>query len=180
MDTESPPVPYLPGPIGRAVRFGLGVLVFQSAVGAVLALVDGAGGAPSMDDDGLVIAVIVAAWLTPVVYDVGFQKNYGNGWRVLAVAGLGVGAGVGAVFGAVGTGVNVAVLVWITVTLGWLGVSFLLSSVLRTPGCEMRALAHLAAHLLPGDRVIVACPGPLQPLDEWEAQATGRAQPYLG
>ncbi len=47
-----------------------------------------------------------------------------------------------------------------------------------TPGCEMRSLPHLVTVALPGDRTFVACPGPLQPLDEWEARTTGRAVPH--
>ena len=59
------------------------------------------------------------------------------------------------------------------------GVAFLVAAVLRTPGCEMRSLPHLASLALPDRRDFVACPGPLQPLDEWEARTTGRAEPYV-
>ena len=178
MTAATVPVPHLPGPLGRLVRLGLGVLVLQSAVDAVLELGAGVSGPPSTDDSGLVIAAVIAAWLTPTVYDIGLGTDHGNRWRLLAAAAIGASTLAGLVVGAPGSGFTTGVLVWISVTLGWLGVAFLLAAILRTPGCEMRSLPHLASHVLPGERDFIACPGPLQPLDEWEARTTGRAEPY--
>lgn len=172
------PIPYRPGPIGRLVRLVLGVLCTQSAVGAGMSLIDGVSGFPD-GGDGLLIAAGVAAWLTPWVYDVGLGMSLGGRWRMLVAGGLVAAAAIGMGFGAAATGFHVGLLGWIVVTLGWLGVSFLVAAVLRTPGCEMRALPHLANLLTRGSRELVACPGPLQPLDEWEARTSGRAVPYV-
>lgn len=171
-------VPHLPGPVGRTVRLALGIVSLQAAVGAVLALVDGVSGPPRTSDTGLVIAALIAFWLTPSVFDVGLGTRLGNGWRLAVAGGIALSAAVGLALGAVGTGFSIGVLVWVAVTLGWLGVAFLVAVVLRTPGCEMRALQHLASVVRSEDREFVACPGPLQPLDEWEARTTGRAVPY--
>ncbi len=108
----------------------------------------------------------------------GLGTNHGNRWRLLAAAAIAASTLVGLAAGAPGTGLTIGLLTWIAVTMGWLGTAFLVATVLRTPGCEMRSLAHLASHVLPGDRDFVACPGPLQPLDAWEARTTGRAEPY--
>lgn len=176
MSATSTSVPYRPGPIGRIVRLILGLLVLQAAIEAVLRLVDGVSGFPGTDDVGLLVAIVVAAWLTPTVYDIGLGTNHGNQWRLVAAAGIGAAALGGLAIGAPGTGLTIGILVWVAITLGWLGVAFLVATVLRTPGCEMRSLPHLASLVLPGERDFVACPGPLQPLDEWEARSTGRAE----
>lgn len=172
-------VPYLPGPVGRFVRLALGLLVTQSAVGAIGMLADGVSGLPDVGDQGLVIAIAIAAWLTPAVFDIGLGTAYGNRWRAAALAFVAVATLVGLAIGAPGTGLTTGVLSWVSITLGWLGISFLLSALLRTPGCEMRAPQHLASLVLPGHGGFIACPGPLQPLDEWEARSTGRAEPYV-
>lgn len=178
MRADPDAVPYRPGPVGRVVRLVLGLLCLQSAIGAVVALVAGVSGPPATSDTGLVVAIVVAAWLTPAVFDVGVGRQYGNWWRLAVGIGIALAAAGGAALGNAGTGLTIAILVWIAVTLGWLGVAFVVAAVLRTPGCEMRALPHLASLVLPGGHGFVACPGPLQPLDEWEARATGRAEPY--
>lgn len=140
-------------------------------------LLDGVSGPPDVEDTGLVIAI--AGWLTPTVYDIGLGTSHGNRWRLTAVAGIAVAATVGLAVGAPATGLTVGILVWIIVTMGWLGVAFLASAVLRTPGFEMRSVQHLASLILPGKRGFAACPGPLQPLDEWGARTSGRAAPYV-
>ncbi len=179
MSAQTSGIPHLPGPVGRMVRLALGLLVIQSAVGAVLALIDGVTGLPDGEDSGLIIAIVIATWLTPTVYDIGLGTDHGNRWRLVAGAGVAGAALVGLTVGAPGTGLHVGTLVWIALTLGWLGVAFLVAAVLRTPGCEMRSLPHLASLVMPDRRAFVACPGPLQPLDEWEARTTGRAEPYV-
>ena len=179
MSIDAADVPYRPGPVGRIVRLVLGLLAAQAAVGAGLALVDGVSGAPDLADTGLVVAVVIAAWLTPTVYDIGLGTSHGNRWRLLAAAGIAASALVGLGLGAPGTGLTVGVLVWVVITLGWLGIAFLVATVLRTPGCEMRSLPHLASLVRRDGRDFVACPGPLQPLDRWEARTTGRAEPWV-
>lgn len=171
-------VPFLPGPIGRTVRLVLGVLVVQSAWDSLAALVDGVGGLPDASDTGLVIAVGIGAWLTPNVYDIGLRRDLGWRWRIFVLAAIAAAGAVGLAFGAPGTGVAVATHIWIIATLGWLGISFVVAATLRTPGCEMRALPHLRSRLVGGGHDFVACPGQLQPLDEWEARTSGRAEPY--
>lgn len=179
MNAHATGVPYRPGPIGRIARLLLGLLVIQAAGGAVLALIDGVSGPPDTDDTGLLIAIGIAACLTPAVYDIGLGTNHGGRWRVLAAAGIAVTTLIGLALGAPTTGLTTGLLVWVAITMGWLGLALLVAAVLRTPGCEMRSLPHLASLILSGDRNYLPCPGPLQPLDEWEARTTGRAEPYV-
>ena len=49
-----------------------------------------------------------------------------------------------------------------------LGLSFLLSAILATPGCEMRAIPHLAGILTRAPAREHYCPGFLDNVDRWE------------
>ena len=49
-----------------------------------------------------------------------------------------------------------------------LGISHVLSAILATPGCEMRAIPHLAALAFGGNVAAQVCPGPWDDLDRWE------------
>ena len=59
---------------------------------------------------------------------------------------------------------------WLTVlyVFGHLGLSFLLSAVIATPGCEMRAIPHLWTLLTGRATREHHCPGFLDSLDAWE------------
>lgn len=51
-----------------------------------------------------------------------------------------------------------------------LGVAHILAGIIGTPGCEMRAYAHLSTILLKKDPTEAAiCPGMWTPVDKWEA-----------
>ena len=49
-----------------------------------------------------------------------------------------------------------------------LGISHVLSAILATPGCEMRAIPHLAARVLGRNVEAEACPVLWDSLDRWE------------
>ena len=59
-------------------------------------------------------------------------------------------------------------MLWMAYVFGHLGVSFVVSAIIRTPGCEMRGLPHLWAKLMGKESLEHYCPGPLAPLDKWE------------
>ena len=62
--------------------------------------------------------------------------------------------------------------VWLTVfyVFGHLGLSFLLSAVIATPGCEMRAIPHLWTLVTGRATREHYCPGFLDRVDAWELQ----------
>lgn len=179
-EAEPARVPHLPGPIGRVARLVFGVGLAQLVVSLVLLMVDGFSGWPEDGDVDLAIGIGLTLWLAPTIYDIGLQRSLGHGWHGVAIAGGGVAALLGLLGGEPGTAATYWMLAWISFTLGWLAISFVLAAVLRTPGCEMRALPHLWARLTNTGERVAPCPGPLQPLDEWEARATGRAVAYTG
>ena len=59
-------------------------------------------------------------------------------------------------------------------TFAHLGPSFILATLLRTPGCEMRAIPDLLGRLTGRTAAEHHCPGFITPLDNWEAR---RSQP---
>lgn len=63
--------------------------------------------------------------------------------------------------------------VWALYLFSHLGVSFVLSAAIATPGCEMRALHDLYSRLTGVATKEHYCPvGPLHPIDQWEAGRT--------
>ena len=61
-----------------------------------------------------------------------------------------------------------ASLVLMTYVFAHLGVSFLLSALLATPGCEMRAIPHLIAIVRGKSADEHYCPGFIDTVDRWE------------
>ena len=63
-----------------------------------------------------------------------------------------------------------AIWVWVLYIFAHLGLSFLLSALLGTPGCEMRAIHDLFAKLTGSQAREHHCPvGPLSGIDRWES-----------
>ena len=59
---------------------------------------------------------------------------------------------------------------WMLYVYLHLGISFVLSALIATPGCEMRALHHLYSKLTGKSTKEHQCPiGPLSAIDRWEA-----------
>jgi hypothetical protein len=57
---------------------------------------------------------------------------------------------------------------WMTYVFGHLGLSFVLSAIIKTPGCEMRAIPHLWTILTGKKSSEHHCPGFIRNIDEWE------------
>ncbi|NIA27303.1 MAG: hypothetical protein GWP02_04535 [Desulfobulbaceae bacterium] len=66
-----------------------------------------------------------------------------------------------------------AIWVWALYLFTHLGLAFLVSAVIGTPGCEMRAFHDLYSRLTGVPTKEHYCPvGPLHPIDRWEARRT--------
>ena len=64
-----------------------------------------------------------------------------------------------------------AVWLWELYLFGHLGAAFIISGVIGTPGCEMRAFHDLYSRLTGIPTKEHYCPvGPLHPIDQWEAR----------
>ena len=68
----------------------------------------------------------------------------------------------------IGLPLALAAYAFLFYTFGHLGISFLPSALLATPGCEMRAIPQLWSLIAGKDAKVQYCPGFLTPLDRWE------------
>ncbi len=154
-----------PGPIGRAIRFSIGVfLLWQAYVFVTLV------GAQHLDRLTVLLWFAISLWLAPYIVNIGWGVRWGMWprlgllvlWALAAIADLVIhGNAIGAILW--------AVLKWSSVyLLGYLGLSFLLSAIIATPGCEMRAVPHLAGLISGKARAEHYCPGFIDRVDRWE------------
>lgn len=154
-----------PGPIGRMVRLTLGALclwlVWQLAMRS---------GSQDLFNPSFWVLAAFGQMLAPYVVNIGFGVKWGAWPRIasivliLAAAGLGF-AGSDSVLSAP---LWATLAIWMGYIYGHLGLSFVLSAILATPGCEMRAIPQLLGMLLREETREHYCPGFIQNVDQWE------------
>jgi hypothetical protein len=125
--------------------------------------------------------VIAGLFLVSYVVNIGFSKAWKK-WPAI------ISAGVFVVIGAVGflTRGDVETRLLAQAIWGWelyvfahLGLAFVVSGVIGTPGCEMRSFHDLYSRFTGSPAKEHFCPiGPLHPIDQWEARRA--QQKYLG
>ena len=159
----------VPGPIGRAFRLILGLgllwLVMVTIVGGPSELLG-----PEPPPIDWLIPAAVAVWVVPDVINIGWSRHWGRRPRLVLIALLALGivlnlAFYSDVWAPAGGWIVIAVFTYI---FSHLGVSFLLSVVLGTPGCEMRAIPQLVGRFKGREVVEHSCPGPVDTVDRWE------------
>ena len=155
--------------IGRVVRLFLGLLCCYGALsyGKILGVFLRSELPPLQ----LFLGPALGYWLLPPVVNLGWGVNWKNRPRVvfLLLGAAAIAADLalyGNLWGPPLGGLFYTATVY---TLGHLGISFLLSALLSTPGCEMRALPDLFGKLLGRAPMEHHCPGFIDPLDKWEA-----------
>jgi hypothetical protein len=164
-----------PGWIGRIVRLALGVWLLSGLYMLVRygwgVLVDLT---PPTNWTWWVFMAL-GFWLLPPVVNIGFTKS----WRrkpQLALAAALAGAVVvdSLVYGTWwGPPLGVLVWFWLVYFSAHLGGSFLLSAVIATPGCEMRAMPHLWTRVTGRATKEHYCPGFIDVIDRWEQERIG-------
>jgi len=160
-----------PGPIGRAFRLILGVACLFYVV-QILQL-------PWFDKESNRVAALLWNGILPALFLVSYVVNIGfslalKKWPAILSALL---LAASAVWGYMAQGqfetpllANVLAL-WLLYVFIHLGVSFVLSALLATPGCEMRAIPHLLAKLRGISSKEHHCPvGPISHIDRWERE----------
>jgi hypothetical protein len=163
--------------IGRIVRLLLGVLLLWAAYRLILdaiypMLVQGQGWTASSPPRVWLFWVFVAwaFYTTPYVINIGFTKNWHRGpqWVMAGAAALLLAVDL-LIYGVWWAGpLAVFVYLWLTYFAAHLGASCVLSSMLATPGCEMRAMPHLWTLVTGRATKEHYCPGLLDRLDRWE------------
>ncbi len=160
-----------PGLIGRIVRLAFGVLCASYVVGIVDVADD------LISDDGHIRAVIwngvlLGLFLISYVVNIGFSRAWGK-WPAIVSAGFLIAiAGYSQLTQGTFESNILARAVW-----GWeiylfshLGGAFFVSSIIGTPGCEMRAFHDLYSRLTGIPTKEHYCPvGPLHSIDRWES-----------
>ena len=160
-----------PRVIGRLARLLLGTYLSFHAW-QVITVAD----VRDVDNPMMWVSVILALWLIPPIINIGLGVDTKNHVRYSLIA-LGV---VVAVIGwlRLGSPLSDYTWWWMKVTTGYtwshLGVSFVLSAILATPGCEMRSIPDLIARLRGISAQEHHCPGFIRQIDEWEARAFNR------
>ena len=154
-----------PGPIGRLVRLFMGLIILKF-IYDWLTIID------SSDYLNLFILLWIAfsVSLVPYVINIGYGVNFGARPRfillgVWALAGIAGTLSEGMVRSELFWGVIEATQIYI---YGHLGISFLLSAILSTPGCEMRAIPHLMGKVSGQGSQEHYCPGFIDNIDRWE------------
>ncbi len=162
--------------IGRIVRLILGVWLLSAVYPLVVdglypRLFLGTWGASSPPRAWTFYALAAFGfWVTPHVINIGFGKSWRHRpqWVIAGLAAVLLAVDL-VIYGTWWAGpLAVFLYLWLTYVALHLGVSFVLSSLLATPGCEMRAMPQLWTLMTGRATKEHYCPGPLDRLDNWE------------
>ena len=157
-----------PGPIGRALRLGWGILI-AAAVWSAIDLRDEFLG-PGVPHGGWWIGIAIALMVAPYVINIGWGRNWRGIPRLVVIVVIVAGTIVSQLIAGTwwSAPLGWVVLAWYVYTLSHLGISFILAAVLATPGCEMRAIPHLWTKVTGRPTWEHVCPGHISRIDAWE------------
>ena len=159
-----------PGPIGRLVRLLLagGCLYYVwQLINPWSFWVDAEN---LFSNTSIWIPIIFALYLAPYVINIGWRINTK---RLIQFVIILVSAGLIAFSYFKNQSINsyalnLFTIIWVIYIFTHLGVSFLVSALISTPGCEMRSLPHLWSIITGQNTYEHVCPGPLHKIDLWE------------
>jgi len=160
-----------PGPIGRVARFLFGLLCLWYVKGLIDVAADlrtGDGQIISIVWNGILFGLILISY----VINIGFSRAWKK-WPAIVSACVFLAIGGVGYFtdGTIQTMMLArSVWCWELYLFSHLGIAFVVSGVIATPGCEMRAFHDLYSRLTGVPTKEHYCPvGPLHPIDQWEA-----------
>jgi len=160
-----------PGPIGRAVRLGFGVLCLSHVYWLIQVsgiLLHSEGHIRSILWNGIVIGLFLVSYVINIGYSRAWKK-----WPAIVSAGalLLVAAYGYFTAGTAETQLMARVLwAWEFYVFAHLGSAFIIAALIGTPGCEMRAFHDLYSRITGEPTKEHYCPiGPLHPIDRWES-----------
>lgn len=160
-----------PGPIGRLLRLGFGVLCLSQVNGLLTVagnLFAANGGIRSFVWTGIVLGLFLVSY----IINIGYSRAWKKYPALVSAAVLACIAGVGYLSsGTIETQFFARSLwIWELYLFSHLGLAFVIAAVIGTPGCEMRAFHDLYSRLSGIATMEHACPvGPLSAIDRWEA-----------
>ena len=161
-----------PGPVGRIVRFIFGTLCLWQVYWLIQVsdyVISASGRINSVIWNGMVIGLFLVSY----VVNIGFSRAWKK-WPAIVSAGAFLAM---AAFGYLTAGTVETNLIarsawmWEFYVFFHLGIAFVISAVIGTPGCEMRAFHDLYSRITGIPTKEHYCPvGPLHPIDQWEAR----------
>ncbi|MBT8100569.1 MAG: hypothetical protein KJO82_12500 [Gammaproteobacteria bacterium] len=169
---DEPGTLHRPGPLGRLARLIFGLLCLYYVYGLIML-------AANIMSPGDTIPALVWNGLIPGLFLVSYVVNigYSRAWRKWPAIVSAAAFAVVAAFGYLNSGsfetVALARLIWAweLYVFGHLGFSFMISAVIGTLGCEMRAMHDLYSRVTGVPTKEHFCPiGPLNHIDRWEAR----------
>ncbi len=158
------------GPLGRLVRsvFGIASLYYVFGLWSVRAdLLSGGDSIRPLILNG----ILPGLFLVSYVVNIGFSRAWKKWPAYVSVALILTSAGFGYVQSGAFESLLLARTIWVfeLYLFTHLGLSFLLSAILATPGCEMRSFHHLYSIVTGKPTDEHHCPvGPLSAIDRWE------------
>ena len=160
-----------PGSIGRLVRLALGILCLY-AFGEVFYYFEWTSTQPFSSLDNRFLVLLAPLCVFNYVVNIGFTKNWGG--RPLAISLVMLLLAAGGAFIATGSFdsplFGIPLNLWLAYFYGHLGLSFVLSALIATPGCEMRSIPELIGKARGTASEEHHCPaGFITDIDEWEA-----------
>ncbi len=160
-----------PGPIGRLARLAFGLICawyVQGLLDVSSQLMDASGHVRPVVWNGIVVGLFLISY----VINIGYSRSWKKWPAIVSAALFLIVAGIGYITSASFQTELLARTIW-----GWevylfthLGLTFLISGIIATPGCEMRAFHDLYSRITGVPTKEHYCPvGPLHPIDQWEA-----------
>lgn len=159
-----------PGPIGKIVRIVLGLACLYYIWQLVNLWAFWINAEKLFENSFIWIPIIFSLYLAPYVVNIGWRINTKRLTQIVIIL---VSAGFVAFSYFKNQSINsytlnLFTIIWVIYIFAHLGLSFLVSAIISTPGCEMRALPHLWSIITGHKTYEHVCPGPLHKIDLWE------------
>lgn len=159
-----------PGPIGRTVRLALGIVCLYALYQLIIFRWNIIT-TPVTVLPNLAVMTLAALCIINYVVNIGFGKNWGRLPGYVSVATMLILAGAGwLIFGSPDhPTLGIAYWFWLAYFYTHLGISFMVSAAIATPGCEMRAIPELIGKITGKSSFEHHCPVAfITKIDEWE------------
>lgn len=167
-----------PGVIGRAVRLILGLACLYG-LWELISIAPYFVVQPLALLPNLVLMIVLVLCVFNYVVNIGYSKDWKSYPTLVVITLLGfVALGGYLVNGTAGSALlGVLIILWMGYFYAHLGISFLLSAVLATPGCEMRAIPELFGKITNREVKEHHCPSSiLTGIDRWERNRQSNRQ----
>jgi hypothetical protein len=165
-----------PGLIGRIVRLAFAALCLEYVI-SLLQVTGNFFGSDGHIKSIIWNGIVISLFLVSYVVNIGFSKAWKKWPAIISASTLLLIAAAGFLTqGHVETKLLAqAIWGWELYVFSHLGLAFIVSSVIGTPGCEMRAFPDLYSRITGIPTKEHYCPiGPLHSIDQWEARRTQR------